>query len=78
MQDEVFLPPQGLDHIRQRLHHLESVELKKVAQKLKSITDHDSPAFIILEEMREEINHEAKQLKGILANAVVVDNRARV
>lgn len=78
MQDEVFLPPQGLDNIRQRLHYLESVELRKVAQKLTSITDHGSPAFIILREMQDEITQEVKQLKEILANAVVVDNRARV
>lgn len=78
MQDEVFLPPQGLDHIRQRLRHLETEELMKVAQKLKSITDHESPAFIILKEMQGEISQEASQLKKILANAVVVDNRARV
>jgi len=78
MQDEVFLPPQGIDHIRQRLHQLESIELAKVARKLRSISDHDSPAFIILKEMEDEIGQEVGQLKRILANAVVVDNRARV
>lgn len=78
MEDEVFLPPQGLDHIRQRLRHLENVELQKVARKLKSLSDQDSPAVIILKEMQSEINQESRQLKRILANAVIVDNRARV
>lgn len=78
MQDEVFLPPQGVDHIRQRLHHLENVELAKIARKLKSISDHGSPAFIILKELEDEVSQETSQLKKLLANAVVVDNRARV
>jgi len=78
MEDEVFLPPQGLDHIRQRLRHLENVELQKVARKLKSLSDQDSPAVIILKEMQSEIDQESRQLKKIMANAVIVDNRARV
>jgi transcription elongation GreA/GreB family factor len=77
MIEEVFLPPQGIDHIRQRLEHLEMVEARKIAQKMASLVDRASPAFIILTEMQQEVDQEIRQLKRILANAVVVENRVR-
>ncbi len=76
MSEEVFLPPQGIDHIRQRLNHLELIESRKITQKMSSIDDHSSPAFIILNEMKQDIDREIYQLKSLLANAVVVENRA--
>lgn len=77
MSDEVFLPPQGIDHIRQRLNQLELIEARKIAQKMASIVDRASPAFIILDEMKQDVDREANQLKSLLANAVVVDNKVR-
>ncbi len=78
MSEEVFLPPQGIDHIRHRLNQLEMVEVRKIAQKMASITDQSSPAFIILDEMKQDIDREIHHLKSLLANAVVVDNQVRV
>ncbi|EKD32627.1 MAG: hypothetical protein ACD_77C00032G0002 [uncultured bacterium] len=76
--DEVFLPPQGIDHIRQRLRKLEQIELVKIAARLRSIVDQGSAGYAILKEMKSEVEKEINELKEVLANAVVVDNKARV
>lgn len=77
MPEEVFLPPQGIDHIRQRLNHLKSIEIRKIVQKMARIKDRSSPAFIILDEMKQDIDREICQLKSLLTNAVIVDNKVR-
>ena len=76
--EEIFLPTSGLVHIKNKLRKLENNEYLKVKDRIGSLIDKNSPGYELLTERKSEIEKEIQELRYILRNAVVVENKASV